>query len=584
MIFLKGLKKKIRRQWYCVREDTGAVAIIFALTLLPMISLLGLAVDVGRAYYINSVVTGAVDAAALAGARAGGSTGNMSQQATALFYANIPSDFQATMSVPNIQFSSNNQVITVSAAGTIDTTLFQIFGVATLTTTASAQAQVSTQGAEVVLALDNTGSMSGGPMSDEITAARTLVNTLYGGASVDTVSGLWVGVVPYTTTVNINMPGSPAAGSNWLTPVGQLQIANTASLYPNIAPTSTSVGGRWMGCIEARIPKPASMTTTQYTNFGYTNYAAGLDFLDTPPTSATTKFTPFLYPSTMAHKYAFGQPLNRGTTSSSTTSRATSTSPPWGRTGATRGDNDWALNGTVPSGSNLRFGDNYAWGGDGNYGVGPNLGCPIPMLPLTASQTTVQNTISNMKATFRGGTMISVGLNAAWWMLSPSWRGLWPGSPSTLPQDYVLSDGTQPLKVIVLMTDGQNEWYDWPIGVPGQPDTSHNYAADKDYTGYGRLAEGRAGTTDPNGAGTQLNTNMANMCTTIKNKGIVIYSLIYTHGRAIDQATQTLFQNCATAPADEHYFFAASNADLQAAFSSIGQSITNLRLTWPGQP
>ena len=193
------------------------------------------------------------------------------------------------------------------------------------------------------------------------------------------------------------------------------------------------------------------------------------------------------------------------------------------------------------------------------------------MLPLTTSQTTVQNTISNMKATFRGGTMINVGLAAAWWMVSPNWTGLWPSpTPSTEPQAY-----GKTLKVIVLMTDGQNQWYDWPTGVPGQPDTSHNYKADADYTGYGRLAEGRTTT--------NLNTSMANMCTTLKNNGITIYTIIFNHdGSAGSSATQALFQNCASDPSK--YFLSITNADLLAAFQNIGQSISSLRLTWPGTP
>ncbi len=420
-------------------------------------------------------------------------------------------------------------------------------------------------------------------MQDELDAARTLVNILYGGAGNDTVNGLYVGVVPYSTTVNINMPG--LTPSTWLTNAGKNQIRNR-NLYPNIAPTATSVGGNWMGCIEARTPKASnSLTNAQYVSYGYINYAVNggvtMDANDTPPTSNATRFTPYLYPSTMAHKYVFGLPLQRSSGASSTTALSTllpSPNPPWGNTGVVRGDNDWTLTGGVPAGSGLRFGDNYAWGGDGNMGVGPNLGCPIPMLPLTASQTTVQNTISNMKYTFRGGTMINVGLAAAWWMLSPNWRGMWPGIPATLPQAY-----NSTLKIVVLMTDGQNQWYDWPTGVPGQPAVSPlNYAADADYTAYGRLAEGRAGTTVFANTVDLLNTKMLTMCSALKNNGVTIYTIIYTHGGAIGSGTQSTFQSCATDPGK--YFFAATGSDLQTAFQNIGQSITNLRLRWPGKP
>lgn len=555
MFFSGPKKEKFFRKKNFFQQEAGAILIIYALALIPIFGMLGLTIDVGRDYYVHSILTGATDAAAIAGARAGGTPANMSQQATAIFNANIPQNFSGTINGPNVVIASNGQTVTVSASATINTIFMQLLGQSTISAQATSQAGVSNTGTEIVLALDNTGSMSGSPMQGEISAATTLINTVYGGAGNDTLTGLWVGVVPYTTTVNINMAGfSP---SSWLTAAGSTQIANT-NLYPNIAPTSTSVGGKWMGCIEARTPPI---------------YTLGMDSTDTPPTSDATKFTPFLYPSTMVHKYVFGQALTR------TSPLGT---PPWGGSGSTRGDNDWKLNGTVPSGSNLFFGDNYqlnSGNSDGNYGVGPNLGCPIPMLPLTQSQKTVLSTINNMKATFRGGTMINVGLASAWWMLSPKWQGLWPGVPATEPQAY--NSGV--LKIVVLMTDGQNQWFDWPVGVPGRPDSSHNYAADADYTGYGRLAEGRSGTTVSANTIPLLNTKMANMCSTLKSNGVVIYTIIFNHGgSAGDSSTQALFQACATDPGK--YFISFTNQDLINAFQSIGQSITQLRLHWPGKP
>lgn len=543
-------------------NERGAVALIWGLALIPLMGMLGVTIDVGRDYYVHSVIAGATDAAAVAGAKAAGANQNVTAEATAVFYANIPTNFFATVSAPSIAIAGNNKTVTVTATGTIPTTFMMLLGKTSIAATATSQAAIAIQGAEVVLALDNTGSMAGSPMSGEINAAKTLVNILYGGAANDKVPGLYVAIVPYTTTVNINMAGFTA--SSWLSAAGKIQITNT-NLYPNIAPTATSVGGRWMGCIEARTPPL---------------YASGMDSTDTPPGAAG--FTPFLYPSTLAHRYTFGQPLDRGPLATSTNALAIAGSPPWGTTGSTRGDNDWRLNGTVPTGSNLRFGDNYALqggNGDGNYGVGPNLGCPIPMLPLTESQSTVLATINNMKSTFRGGTMINVGLAAAWWMISPKWRGLWPTVPSTLPADY-----NQARKFVVLMTDGMNQWYDWPTGVPGQPaGGGTNYSQDADYTGYGRLAEGRSGTTNFNNTIPLLNTGVLAMCTNLKNNGVTVYTIMFDHGgSASNAASQATFRACATDPGK--YFLAATNADLTAAFSNIGQSITSLRLTWPGKP
>lgn len=548
MILHKWSNKRNSQKNGFLCNEKGAVILLWALALIPLLAVIGVAIDVGRAYYVHSVVAGAVDAAAIAGAKTAGVNGNVVGKATAIFNANLPPNFQATISGPNITLSRNNQLVSVSAEGTIPTTFMTLFGKNSISAGASAQSLVSNPGTEIVLALDNTGSMAGSSMAAEIKAAQQLVNIVYGGANVDTVDGLYVAVVPYTTTVNIGKNAT-----NWLSAAGRNHV-NNRNLFPNIAPTATSVGGQWMGCIEAR--------------------TSPLDSTDATP-SGGGAFTPFLYPSTMAHQYVFGQALNRGTTSTSTNALATVGSPPWGLTGATRGDNDWKLDGTVPSGSNLRFGDNYALqGSDGNRGVGPNLGCPVPILPLTASQATVQKTISSMKATFRGGTMINVGLVAAWWTISPNWRGLWPGVPGTLPKDYNKTN-----KFLVLMTDGQNTWYDWPTGVPGQPNTSQNYRNDADYTGYGRLAEGRSGTTSAGNTTAFLNTRMLAMCTAIKNQNVTIYTILYGSSGGASAAP---FQSCASDPSK--YFLAASEQDLINAFTQIGKSISQLRLTWPGNP
>ena len=62
----------------------------------------------------------------------------------------------------------------------------------------------------------------------------------------------------------------------------------------------------------------------------------------------------------------------------------------------------------------------------GNTSVGPNLDCPsLPILPETASKATVTAAINKMVPVYRGGTIISLGLQAGWWTLSPNWQGLW---------------------------------------------------------------------------------------------------------------------------------------------------------------
>lgn len=195
-----------------------------------------------------------------------------------------------------------------------------------------------------------------------------------------------------------------------------------------------------------------------------------------------------------------------------------------------------------------------------NDGRGPNLGCGPEITPLTPLRSTLDTAIGNMGAWHRGGTTGNLGLSWGWRTISPTWRGWWGGeTPATHPLDY---DTDFMDKVVVVLTDGQNQFYDHDSsGGPGS-----------DYTAYGRLEELGVATL---GQGRNiLDARMAVTCEAMKDEGIRIYSI--TFGPSPDAAAQTLFRNCANTPA--MYFHAPSNEDLAAAFQAIGGELANLRI------
>jgi Flp pilus assembly protein TadG len=200
---------------------------------------------------------------------------------------------------------------------------------------------------------------------------------------------------------------------------------------------------------------------------------------------------------------------------------------------------------------------------------GPNLGCGTPITPLTASRAAIDAGIAAMRPWRRGGTTGNLGLVWGWRTISPNWRGLWGGAtPPALPLDY-----NTPLmeKVVVMLTDGNNEFYNLPDGDGGDPTTP------SDFTAYGRVnAPGPVGlAAATTGAGvTILNNRMTSICTAMKAQGIIIYTIIF--GTAPNAATQTLYRNCATTPG--MYYYAPNNATLAAAFKSIGGQLANLRI------
>jgi hypothetical protein len=177
-------------------------------------------------------------------------------------------------------------------------------------------------------------------------------------------------------------------------------------------------------------------------------------------------------------------------------------------------------------------------------------------------------------------------------VLSPRWRGLWDGDlPDELPLPY---EEQNMEKVVILLTDGNNEWYDYPgttfkwggsgdnhyTGLPGasthstSPTNLSNTWPGADYTAYGRLNEGRLGTTNNGTARTTINTRMAALCTAMKAQGIVIYTL--TFGPSPSTATKDLYSACATEP--DMYMHAATSSTLQQAFVTIADELSALRI------
>jgi hypothetical protein len=346
---------------------------------------------------------------------------------------------------------------------------------------------------------------SNGKMSAMKTAARDLINILYGAR--EEVQNFWVGLVPYVATVNIG-----ADRTDWL------MDYDPADYQPTT----------WKGCVEAR---------------AYPN-----DTNDAPPSEEPWR--PHLWRSTLGEYQHDGVVLG--------------------------GDNDWDPDG----GANHLHEDNAAE----NNGTGPNLGCGPPITPLLAGKADVLDAIDEMAPWHRGGTMANQGLAWGWRVLSPRWRGLWGGdTPNNLPLDYRSPNMS---KVAVLLTDGVNEWYDWPgnggnskTGLPGQNSHGGDSATYQtqfpgaDYTAYGRLTEGRLGTTNNAGATTVVNERMLELCTAMKAQDIILYTITVQVNNA---TTRQLFEDCATSPA--HYFNSPSIGDLAAAFHQIADELTNLRI------
>ncbi|MDX6750115.1 pilus assembly protein TadG-related protein (plasmid) [Geminicoccaceae bacterium 1502E] len=487
--------------------------------LLPLVMTVGLAVDLSRAYLVQSRLITATDSAALAAARTFYEP-SRDQRAAGFFWANFSRKapgsalgfLDSRVSGPHFKQVSSTE-IEVSATASMPTLFLRAAGYETIDVTATNVSQRAERGMELALVLDVTGSMAGSKIRALRDAATTLIDMIYG--TRETTNNLWMAVVPYSASVNLG-----PSRTSWLRS-GSL---DTNAYYPR----------SWAGCVEAR-------------------WEHGNDRNDLNPFQAP--FEPYLYESTLGKYTKHGDDDDTGKGEDKDKGGGKAHQP-------VKGDNDWSVsNVTEERQASL-----------GNNTVGPNLACPPPVMSLRQSKAQIRSFVQSLEPHYRGGTMANLGLQAGWFVLSPRWRGLW-GDPA-LPRDY---DAPNMDKVVILMTDGENNWYDWPEGAPGKGPPGWGNDGDADYTAYGRLKENRleitTGLNDEAQAGKEIDRRMSALCTEMQSKGIIMYTITFAVN---SNAVKKLYQGCASKP--EYYFNSPDDASLKAAFKEIADQLMNVRL------
>lgn len=191
------------------RDNRGATAVIFGLTLIPAIGIMGIAVDSWRAFNVSTLTMGALDAAALAAAK-GVATENLSEseaqrQGKDYFNANFKGGtYGATLKSLQIVTDPSMQSATATAELQVETTFTRIFNVnyMDINRTVTAVYQTDNRDLELAIMLDVTGSMCKpcSKLEDLKVAAKDAVNILL--ADNRSERKVRIGLAPYSASVN----------------------------------------------------------------------------------------------------------------------------------------------------------------------------------------------------------------------------------------------------------------------------------------------------------------------------------------------------------------------------------------------
>jgi Flp pilus assembly protein TadG len=228
-----------------LKSQSGNVSILMGLSIVPLMLATGAAVDMIRANNTRTILQGAADSAAVAGATSKDqSAGKLKKVVEDYLKANKAMDALQYVTNVSQDLDMGQGTFTVKIAGKISTGFMYLAGVPTMDVGAVSQANVGATALELAMVLDNTGSMAGAKI-DSLKASANQLITILDGEKGD-YSTLKVGVVPFAEYVNVGtgnlaaawLDASAVTAANWLGCVGSrnapfdAQSGTSGGLYP----------------------------------------------------------------------------------------------------------------------------------------------------------------------------------------------------------------------------------------------------------------------------------------------------------------------------------------------------------------
>lgn len=559
---IMGFIKKLKN------DECGSILIQTGLMFSLLVGLLGIGVDLGRAYLYRAQLSGALDAAALAGAKSFHSA-SRDAEIQAFFDSNFDGTFMdGTITALDIQeVDTVNRTLSVGVSGQINTVFMQLFGYKDMDINVSAETTSRQTGLQLVMVLDGTGSMrsydSGTQRMVALkSASTTLVNALFGDESSN--EELEIAVLPYVTTVN----------------VGHLladEYIDTSSVPASYTYHATDLD-KWNGCVEAR------STTDDLDSGSAYDVMVGHESED---------WVPFLWrPGYDNHFYSLSD---------------------------LKGPNgeDWGPPDYQRAGGS----------GESTNDAGPNINCPAAALDFSSTKSEITDYIDTLYYSYnRGGTIANIGMIWGWRMLD--FGGVFNNDVEyndsrMLKAAILMTDGEN------WIIDGKEYW--GPHAYYDNSDTSDDNNDDfdddgdgkcpqctgtfvnsrgrvrsnarydggderngpqawdavngadigerylGDYSAYGRRDEGRLeGATTRTASTNAINERLAYVCSAMKGMGITIYTVTFGSG-ATSTTLQSLYEGCATDTGK--YFHAPTSSELEGAFEAIANDLSDLRLS-----
>ena len=198
------------------RAQSGNVAVIFGIAIIPLMVGIGAAIDYSRANSVRADLQAALDSTALMLSKEAASDTSAQLQANALKYFtanfNRPGTTIGSISV-NYATTGGTQIV-VNGTVNVPTDFMQIFGVNSIPVGGSSTVKWGMSRLRVALVLDNTGSMAqDGKIAALKTATANLLAQLQSAATTN--GDVYVSIIPFVKDVNLDPANYNAPWIDW---------------------------------------------------------------------------------------------------------------------------------------------------------------------------------------------------------------------------------------------------------------------------------------------------------------------------------------------------------------------------------
>ncbi len=603
---LNGLAAPAARFLRRFRNDSGAVAIWFAVMALPM-AVLGFGlIDINRASVEKRHLQDALDAATLLAARSTATTdAQMQTIGAAALTAQMNGVSDATLQSSTFKIVGTK--VTGAATATVVPVIAGLWLQGDMVVGAKAEVMRSSTNLEVSIVLDITGSMAGTRLTDLKTAASDLIDLVVSTTQTPFYSK--AAIVPYSIGVNVGgyaasargaITGAKAiTGASWTT--GTAKTITGATRANPVVITSNGhgfvngdvvwiSGVSGMTQINSKAFVVANKTTNTFRLSGvngssYNSYSSGGTVRKCQVSDCGVVITAAshgLNNGDTVYITGVGGMTQLNNLTFTVANKTISTFSLAGVNGAsygayTSGGSSWCTAAgcqyyqfTSDTGTTNLFqvstcvsertgAQAYTDAAPSSAPVGrnyPSAGNPCPtstLTPLSSDKAALKAQVSGLVAT--GSTAGQIGIAWGWYMIAPNFAYLWPAASQGAA--YTTPDL---LKVVVIMTDGDfNTPYCNGV-IAGDAGSGSGAASDH--------INCNATNGDPVDQGLAL-------CTAMKAKGVIVYTVGFDVGAGT--TAETLMKGCATSAAN--VYLPSSGTALKDAFAAIGRDITKLRLS-----